>query len=74
MRDPDFDALSRKLLKRGISPRHAHRAVNELRDHYDDLIDAAVDDGANSKMARRHAARRPMRTPEKMAVRHATSG
>jgi hypothetical protein len=58
MRDPDFDALSRKLLKRGISPRHAHRAVNELRDHYDDLIDAAVDDGANSKMARRHAARR----------------
>ena len=58
MREPDFNALSRDLLKHGISPRHAHRAVNELRDHYDDLVDAAVDDGANSKKARRHAASR----------------
>ncbi len=52
MREPDFNALATRLLKKGISPRHAHRTVNELRDHYDDLVDAAVDDGANSKTAR----------------------
>ncbi len=56
MREPDFNDLATKLLKRGIAPRHAHRTVNELRDHYDDLVDAAVDDGATSKKARRHAA------------------
>jgi hypothetical protein len=52
MREPDFNTLATRLLKKGISPRHAHRTVNELRDHYDDLVDAAVDDGANSKTAR----------------------
>ena len=57
MRDPDFNALAGRLLKCGIAPRHAHRTVNELRDHYDDLVDAAVDDGANSKVARSQASR-----------------
>lgn len=56
MREPDFNVLATRLLKSGIAPRHAHRTVNELRDHYDDLVDAAVDDGANSKKARRQAA------------------
>lgn len=56
MRDPDFNALATRLLKSGISPRHAHRTINELRDHYDDLVDAAVDAGANSKNARLSAA------------------
>jgi hypothetical protein len=56
MREPDFNDLATKLLKCGIAPRHAHRTVNELRDHYDDLVDAAVDDGATRKKARRHAA------------------
>jgi len=51
MREPDFSELATRLLKSGISPRHAHRTVNELRDHYDDLVDAAVDEGANSKNA-----------------------
>ncbi len=55
VREPDFNALTNELLKSGITPRHAHRTVNELRDHYDDLVDAAVDDGANSKSARRIA-------------------
>ena len=52
MREPDFNALAQKLLESGITARHAHRTVNELRDHYDDLVDAAVDEGANSKQAR----------------------
>ena len=56
MREPDFNALTTRLLKIGITPRHAHRTVNELRDHYDDLVDAAVDAGADSKNARRRAA------------------
>ncbi|MEL7186745.1 MAG: hypothetical protein AAFN50_10000 [Pseudomonadota bacterium] len=55
MRDPDFNALAQSLLESGIAPRHAHRTVNELRDHYDDLIDAAVDDGMGSKQARAFA-------------------
>ena len=58
MREPDFDALANELLKSGITPRHTYRTVSELRDHYDDLVDAAVDGGANSKAARRIAAAR----------------
>lgn len=56
MREPDFNVLATKLLKSGIAPRHAYRTVNELRDHYDDLVDAAVDEGASSKVARQRAA------------------
>lgn len=56
MREPDFNELARRLLESGIAPRHAHRAVNEMRDHYDDLVDAAVDTGASSREARRQAA------------------
>ena len=57
MREPDFNVLATRLLKSGIAPRHAHRTVNELRDHYDDLVDAAVDAGARSRNARRQAAK-----------------
>jgi len=56
MREPDFNVLANRLLRNGISPRHAHRTVNELRDHYDDLVDAAVDEGADSRTARLRAA------------------
>ena len=56
MREPDFNQLATKLLENGITPRHAHRTVNEVRDHYDDLVDAAVDNGASSADARRQAA------------------
>ncbi len=58
MRELDFNALATQLLKSGITPRHVHRTVNELRDHYDDLVDAVVDDGANSQEARQRAADR----------------
>jgi hypothetical protein len=56
MREPDFNELAGRLLESGIAPRHVHRAVNEIRDHYDDLVDAAVDSGASSHAARRQAA------------------
>ena len=42
MREPDFNELATQLIRHGIVPRHAHRTVNEIRDHYDDLIDAAL--------------------------------
>lgn len=57
MRELDFNELAANLLKHGIAPRHAHRTVNELRDHYDDLVDSAVDAGADSQSARRFASR-----------------
>lgn len=55
MREPDFNSLATELIKCGIAPRDVHRSVYELRDHYDDLVDVAVDEGANSKEARRTA-------------------
>jgi len=57
MRELDCNRLAQRFLESGISPRHAHRAANEIRDHYDDLVDAAVDDGASSQSARQSAAR-----------------
>jgi hypothetical protein len=57
MREPDFNDLAVRLVHSGIAPRHAHRTVNEIRDHYDDLVDAAVDQGASSREARLRAAR-----------------
>ena len=52
MREPDFNELANRLLQSGVAPRHAHRMVNEIRDHYDDLVDAAVDAGQTLREAR----------------------
>lgn len=54
MREPDFTSLNKRLLRCGIAPAHAERTVNELRDHYHDLLDEAVDAG----MSRNDAAAR----------------
>ena len=56
MREPDFNDLANRLVLSGIAPRHAHRTVNEIRDHYDDLIEAAVDHGVSRREARLLAA------------------
>jgi hypothetical protein len=34
----DFDRLKERLLRGGIAPRHVRRALNELRDHYEDAV------------------------------------
>ena len=57
MHEPDFSELTKRLLETGIAPRHAHRAVSEMRDHYDDLVDAAVDAGVSGHEAHALAAR-----------------
>ena len=56
MREPDFNDLAARLVESGIAPRHAHRTVQEIRDHYDDLVDAALAEGSTSQTARRQAA------------------
>lgn len=57
MHEPDFADLATRLVHCGIATRHAQRTVNEIRDHYDDLVDAAVADGASQRDARVVAAR-----------------
>jgi len=57
MREPDFNDLATRLVQSGIPRRHAHRTVDEIRDHYDDLVDAAIDAGVTSREARYQAAR-----------------
>lgn len=57
MREPDFNELATRLLQTGVAPKHAHRMVNEIRDHYDDLVDAAVDAGRPIREARQAAGR-----------------
>ena len=56
MRELDFNLLRTRLLKSGITPRHVQRTVSELRDHYDDLVIAAIDSGEIEERARCQAA------------------
>lgn len=55
MREFDFSTLTHQLLQNGISPQHVRRAVSEIRDHYDDLVEFAVGDGFDPAEARRFA-------------------
>lgn len=45
MRRPDFGEFRTHLLRSGVAPRNVRRAVMELTDHYDDLVDDAVATG-----------------------------
>jgi hypothetical protein len=45
MPQPRFETLSTTLLRAGIAPRHVHRYVAELRDHFDDLVREEVSKG-----------------------------
>tara|TARA_R110002096_G_scaffold161007_3_gene327387 strand:- start:34893 stop:35318 length:426 start_codon:yes stop_codon:yes gene_type:complete len=58
VREIDLQDLTKKLLQSGISPRHARRAVSEIRDHYDDLVDFAIGDGVELVAAHQLAAQR----------------
>ncbi len=48
---PDLSSLSRELLRSGISPRHVHRAVTELDEHFDDLVEESLNDGFDRQAA-----------------------
>ncbi|MCH7834112.1 MAG: hypothetical protein IH911_03430 [Proteobacteria bacterium] len=43
---PDFGSLQAQLLRSGLSPRHVRRTITELDEHFDDLVDEAVANGA----------------------------
>ena len=47
--------LQSDLLRAGISPRQVRRTVNELNDHYDDLIDDAMANGLTAGEAHTRA-------------------
>ena len=42
MSRPDFGQFRSRLLRAGVAPRNVRRAVVELSDHFDDLVDDAV--------------------------------
>jgi hypothetical protein len=50
-----FENLSERLLSAGIAPRHVRRYVAELRDHFDDLMQEELADGASSSEAEARA-------------------
>ena len=55
MREPEFQVFAKRLLDAGIAPKHVHRTVNEMRDHYDDLVEAGVDQGLRRAAAQERA-------------------
>lgn len=57
MHRPDFARLRADLLRAGVAPRHVNRAVLELGEHYDDLVEEAVAAGADRDGAERQARR-----------------
>lgn len=42
---PKYTNLRNSLLRSGIAPGHVHRTLTELNDHYEDLVEAAIEDG-----------------------------
>ena len=54
---PDFRGLEASLLAAGIAPRHVRRTVLELRDHFEDLVDAESAGGVERHVAEDRAAR-----------------
>jgi len=52
---PNFGELRNELLNSGISPSHVCRAVTEINEHYEDLVDAGLDDGRGRRDAEKFA-------------------
>ena len=52
---PDFEGFRAVLLRTGVAPRNVQRAVLELSEHYDDLVEEAVAGGLARSDAERRA-------------------
>ena len=50
-----FDALRERLLRAGVSPKQAHRYLQELRAHMDDILAEDRGNGVAADMARARA-------------------
>jgi len=48
---PSLAELQNELLRAGIAPRHVRRTVGELNDHFEDLVEFALSDGADVNAA-----------------------
>jgi len=57
MPDPQFDELRKQLLGGGVSPRFIERTVLELREHYCDIEQDALESGATPAEAAAYARR-----------------
>src|SRR4051812_8470413 len=55
MPQPSFDRLSERLLHAGIAPRHVHRYVRELSDHFNDLMRDEIAGGTSRDLAETRA-------------------
>ena len=51
MPEPRFDSLQRSLLDSGVAPRCVRRIVVEVGEHYEDLRQAALDQGLSADEA-----------------------
>jgi len=72
MHELDLKRLTQRLVDVGIAPKYVRRAVNEVRDHYDDLVDAAIVSGLDRHEAQERAGTRIGRLDdlvEEMAMR-----
>jgi len=54
----DFSSLRKQLLRSGIAPRHVRRTIDELEDHYEDLVEQALSDGVSRMEAHSSASER----------------
>ena len=55
MHESEFCKFTKSLLRAGIAPRHARRIVREIRDHFDDIVDAKLAAGCDAQAARMYA-------------------
>lgn len=51
MPEPGFDSLQRSLLDSGVAPRCVRRIIVEVGEHYEDLRQAALDQGLSADEA-----------------------
>ena len=51
----DRNRLRQDLIAAGIAPRHVRRTLEELQDHYDDVVEQELEAGADRLAARQHA-------------------
>jgi hypothetical protein len=58
MRPQQLEALGRRLLRSGITPRHVRRYLRELRDHYEDAVQEELKNGASQTTAEEAASSR----------------
>ena len=58
MRDPTFREFEEYLRRSGVSPHYVNRAIEELQDHYADLVEEARASGKDIQQSRQEAQER----------------